>query len=834
MEQRLNLDLTRYEVIEPIGSGSFGSVFLIQSIKTSKLYASKEPKDEIKKDPKFLDNLINEIKIIAQVNHPSILEFIGFNSHNFQNENTPVIITKFCPEGSLEDLIHKSVNSEAPPEFDDTQKLIILYGIASAMSYLHKNNIIHRDLKPANILLDDELNPKISDFGLSKPKQEEDFQDKLIGTPLYISPEIYQSSKYSTEGDVYAYSMIAYELILNKEPFKGETTNSIFNKVSQGIRPKFSEQIGDSYKNLIKKCWSQDPDKRPSFEEIVKELKEDSGFITDTIDEAKYFNYINSIDETPVSLNPLPEFGKDDIDKLDPKTMFQYAQNNEIEGNFEEARIYYKKTGDLPTTNKKLSDPRNVIGMINYARCCEKGIGGPVDLEQYAMYIKKAADSNNSEAQFRYGLMLEKGKIVEKNLKEAAKYFEASAYLYNFNGMMKITNYLANGIGVKKNIYKALIYCAKLIYKRKESNPDSILMDDNISTGRKVYNELLQHLIDDDYEGECEEEEEEKNEEEFTIDNNFITYKGVNYEYDRVILIYGGKMIFNALKILDKQKDDIYPQGFENCKKILTEQKNNNGYVFFFSKKNDQKWISFYFPYFFNSANHIFYNSNFQVAIDRLKIREKKDVYPQGLKYCLNLLEEKKDKNGCVRVFTKKISKSKRLIYMIESKYHRKNPSKQPNWEVINFIEGSEALENKLLEFEENEAFYKFKPSYEICESVLLKEKEKNGSAVIIINDVYESSNYYIRCFFSDAIFDRICEDEWWIKGDKKLKNELIKVNHSDDKEYLLIPSHENQFPQGKENCIKIIEEQIANRGKIHILKRKNNYSCCCWFYFKA
>ena len=189
-EKKISSNLDDYVLQEKIGSGSFGKVYKVKNKITKDIYAAKisiELIDETTSEL-FL-NISREINIIAKLNHPSVLKFILFSPINFKKKLKPVIITEYASNGTLKDLIYfrKSKN------FNDTQKLIIIYGIASAMLYLHSHNIIHRDLKPENILINNCLFPKIADFGLSKIN-EPNFINTTIntikGTPIYISPEI--------------------------------------------------------------------------------------------------------------------------------------------------------------------------------------------------------------------------------------------------------------------------------------------------------------------------------------------------------------------------------------------------------------------------------------------------------------------------------------------------------------------------------------------------------------------------------------------------------------------------------------------------------------------
>lgn len=263
--------LDQFEKIEKIGMGSFGKVFKVCDKQTGTFYAAKISYRLINdEDDSTLLNLTREVTIISKLNHPSVLRFIFFDKYNFKHEERPVIITEYAHNGSLEDFI--GLNSQS--HLDDTHKLIIIYGIASGMSYLHSYNIIHRDLKPSNILLDESLNPKIADFGLSKIEdQSYKSVSDLKGTPCYMSPEIFERYEYSKSSDVYAFGIILYELLTNEKVFNEKTSQQIIELLNSGYRPEFTSPIADSYKNLIEKCWSQDPSERPTFEDIVKKQK---------------------------------------------------------------------------------------------------------------------------------------------------------------------------------------------------------------------------------------------------------------------------------------------------------------------------------------------------------------------------------------------------------------------------------------------------------------------------------------------------------------------------------------------------------------------------------
>lgn len=156
--------------------------------------------------------------------------------------------------------------------------------------------------------MDKDLNPKIGDFGLSKIFNTDlsqslnmQSQNGLKGTPTHMAPEIMKNYEYSEASDVYAYSMIVYQIMSGRSPFEGiKNSYNLFVKISTGYRPQI-EGVPDVYKELIEKCWSHDPKERPSFDEIVDELINDRRYI----DEDQFLTYVDYIEnyETTFDIN---------------------------------------------------------------------------------------------------------------------------------------------------------------------------------------------------------------------------------------------------------------------------------------------------------------------------------------------------------------------------------------------------------------------------------------------------------------------------------------------------------------------------------------------------
>ncbi|KAK8846967.1 hypothetical protein M9Y10_019541 [Tritrichomonas musculus] len=299
-EQIINPE--NFILLNKIGEGGFGEVYIVIKKEHETKYVAKISKISLTQhNEEFKLSLKREVNLLAQINHPYVVKFIGYSPIDFLHRNRPVIITEYLPNGSLYDLVKREKNNFSLESWTPTKKLINIFGIASIMSYLHKNDIIHRDLKLDNILLDDYLFPKIADFGLSKVLHKHTnsitTQSKrgIKGTIMYTAPELFnksEKSQYSKASDVYAYAFIVYEILNPTFPYRNQRICEVINDVKNNKRPIIDKIVPKCYRKLIKKCWSHSPKHRPTFESIVNKLKTEKEFITDDINSKEYRDYI--------------------------------------------------------------------------------------------------------------------------------------------------------------------------------------------------------------------------------------------------------------------------------------------------------------------------------------------------------------------------------------------------------------------------------------------------------------------------------------------------------------------------------------------------------------
>jgi serine/threonine protein kinase len=155
-------------------------------------------------DEKHQNMFDREVRIFASVNHPTLLGFRGWVPLGDDCDSQAAILTEFMANGSLQDIIKAKQESKHPPEWNETRTFIALYGTAIGMMVLHSRRIMHRDLKPGNILLNDDFEPKIANFGLSKLVKagESMMLTSSLGTPHFMAPEMLADESYGFPVDV--------------------------------------------------------------------------------------------------------------------------------------------------------------------------------------------------------------------------------------------------------------------------------------------------------------------------------------------------------------------------------------------------------------------------------------------------------------------------------------------------------------------------------------------------------------------------------------------------------------------------------------------------------
>lgn len=224
--------------LEKIGQGGCGEVYKAELPGSNgKMIAIKKiiqpPKDAAElaeEDSKLLHKKMRQIKseidTVGQIRHRNLLPLLA----HISRPDCHYLVYEFMKNGSLQDMLHKVERGEA--ELDWLARHKIALGIAAGLEYLHTSHsprIIHRDLKPANVLLDDEMEARIADFGLAKAMPDAQTHittSNVAGTVGYIAPEYHQILKFNDKCDIYSFGVMLGVLVIGKLPSDDFFTNT--------------------------------------------------------------------------------------------------------------------------------------------------------------------------------------------------------------------------------------------------------------------------------------------------------------------------------------------------------------------------------------------------------------------------------------------------------------------------------------------------------------------------------------------------------------------------------------------------------------------------------
>ena len=194
--------LSDFIIQKKLGEGHFGSVNLVISQKTNKLYAMKQIKSSMYKNQQEYLEVEREIKLLENLNHPHIVTYFS----SFRENNDFYIVIEYINNGCLYDLMKKSIQQGT--KIEEKKIWTLLIQSLGGLLYLHENKkIIHRDIKPDNLLLDTNGELKISDFGLSAINSENADEylkchGTMAGAIQFMAPEVAMNKKYDFKSDL--------------------------------------------------------------------------------------------------------------------------------------------------------------------------------------------------------------------------------------------------------------------------------------------------------------------------------------------------------------------------------------------------------------------------------------------------------------------------------------------------------------------------------------------------------------------------------------------------------------------------------------------------------
>lgn len=245
-----------------LGQGGFGAVYQAtwrhDDVAVKQLLSQKLSDDT-------LEEFKTEAHVMARLRSSSIVQFYGYcESPHY------CLVMEYMPKGSLYNVLHSNQTLDWPVRYQ------MATDIARGVAFLHQENILHRDIKSLNVLLNNQLQAKLTDFGLSKIKKESQTTTKgSVGTVAWMAPELFErKGKYTQKSDIYSMGITFWEIAARKIPFEDAESQAVIpNWVTKGERPDEVEDCPKKFASLIKFCWASDSSKRPSADKVVGYLK---------------------------------------------------------------------------------------------------------------------------------------------------------------------------------------------------------------------------------------------------------------------------------------------------------------------------------------------------------------------------------------------------------------------------------------------------------------------------------------------------------------------------------------------------------------------------------
>ena len=259
------MSLNDYEILKQIGTGAFSTVSLVKSKKDNLIYALKRV-ELTKMMPNEKDNSLNEIRLLASVNHKNV---ISYKESFYEEEtNTLNLVLEYADAGDLQTKITQHKNAQK--YFSEKTIWSIFIQMVQGIKALHDKNIIHRDLKSANIFLMKNGVCKLGDLNVSK-EAKTGLLKTQTGTPYFASPEVWSGKPYGVKSDIWSLGCILYQMTTLKMPFQGNNFKEVYNNVLKCKYSPLPKMYSKDLDFIIKKLLQIEPDKRPSAKEILDE-----------------------------------------------------------------------------------------------------------------------------------------------------------------------------------------------------------------------------------------------------------------------------------------------------------------------------------------------------------------------------------------------------------------------------------------------------------------------------------------------------------------------------------------------------------------------------------
>ncbi|XP_032314217.1 serine/threonine-protein kinase Nek4 isoform X1 [Camelus ferus] len=258
------MPLTAYCYLRVVGRGSYGEVTLVRHRQDGRQYVIKKLnlRNASSRERRAAEQ---EAQLLSQLKHPNI---VTYKESWEGGDGLLYIVMGFCEGGDL----YQKLKEQKGRLLPESQVVEWFVQIAMALQYLHEKHILHRDLKTQNVFLTRTNIIKVGDLGIARVLENHcDMASTLIGTPYYMSPELFSNKPYNYKSDVWALGCCVYEMATLKHAFNAKDMNSLVYRIIEGKLPPMPKDYSPELAELIRTMLSKRPEERPSVRSILRQ-----------------------------------------------------------------------------------------------------------------------------------------------------------------------------------------------------------------------------------------------------------------------------------------------------------------------------------------------------------------------------------------------------------------------------------------------------------------------------------------------------------------------------------------------------------------------------------
>lgn len=475
---------SRYQIIRPLGEGGMANVYLARDLVLDREVSVKLLRLDLRDDPQTKRRFQREAMAATRLNDPHIVGIYDVG----EDHGMQFMVMQYVKGTDLKQYISKHFPIPLAQVVD------IMEQVLSAVEAAHEHGIIHRDLKPQNILIDENKNVKITDFGIATASSENTLTqtNTVMGSVHYLSPEQARGSVATKRSDIYSLGIILFELLTGKVPFEGENAVSIAIKHFRAQIPSvrsINPEIPQALENVVIKATAKDPQQRyESAAEMAADLKT-------ALDPSR-------ANEKPLIIN---DHDNDETKVLDVKDMYKQVQQPDTDAEDQSSNDDSQENSDKDDSQEGQKEPQHrhikkrwligtAAGLIVLAGGAGYYFNRPIMVPNIENQTAVQAQKTLSKKHLRLGNItrahsrtVAKGKIIRTSSPDKRKFGqEVNVVVSDGVSSWKMADYVGNDYESTASDLRDRGFTVKKKEKYSDSAEKGEILKQNISAGSTV------------------------------------------------------------------------------------------------------------------------------------------------------------------------------------------------------------------------------------------------------------------------------------------------------------------------------------------------------------